>query len=129
MANAGAPVDSPLSTVLHRLAAVEPRPTPVVSLYLDLAPDRHGRDVFLRKATANRLKALEADPEAQAGLAAVFRADRGRPRRGSTAPARAAAIFAAVGDEDALHRHRSTPDSTATSCSSGRYRTCSRWYS
>ena len=75
MGDASPSVDSPLSTALHRLAALEPRQAPVVSLYLDLRPDQHGRDahdVFLRRVKAERLKAVEADPDAHAGLARAF---------------------------------------------------------
>jgi peptide chain release factor subunit 1 len=48
-----------LTAQLDRLAAVEPGPFPVVSLYLNLQPDQHGRDSFepfLRKELAERLR-------------------------------------------------------------------------
>src|SRR5256885_11154943 len=48
-----------LTAQLDRLAAVEPGPFPVVSLYLNLQPDQHGRDnfePFLRKELAERLR-------------------------------------------------------------------------
>lgn len=52
---------TPLRDQLEKLAAVEPQALPVVSLYLDLRPDQHGRDnydVFARKALAERRKAF-----------------------------------------------------------------------
>jgi peptide chain release factor subunit 1 len=48
-----------LADLLDRLAAFEPDTVPVVSLYLNLQPDQHGRDnyrAFLRKELPNRLK-------------------------------------------------------------------------
>jgi peptide subunit release factor 1 (eRF1) len=44
---------------MERLAAFEPSSTPVLSLYLDLSADQHGRDSFepfIRKTFAERLK-------------------------------------------------------------------------
>src|SRR5437867_3111037 len=49
---------------LDRLTALEPGPFPVVSLYLNLQPDSHGRDhydPFLRKELAERLGTYETD--------------------------------------------------------------------
>jgi peptide chain release factor subunit 1 len=101
MADASPSVDSPLSTVLHRLASLEPRQAPVVSLYLDLRPDQHGRDthdVFLRRVKAERLKAAEADPDAHTGLARAFEQIEAA-LAGFGPSANAAAFFAAVDDE------------------------------
>jgi peptide subunit release factor 1 (eRF1) len=63
-ATAGMPKTSPASATplrdrLELLAAFEPQDLPVISLYLNLAPDQHGRDnyeTFLRKAFDDRLK-------------------------------------------------------------------------
>ena len=58
-----APVQT-LSQRLQVLAATEPSPFPVVSLYLNLAPGQNGRenfDSFVRKAFADRAKGLPAD--------------------------------------------------------------------
>jgi hypothetical protein len=52
---------TPLRDQLDRLAAVEPDDAPVVSLYLDMQADQHGRDnyeTFLRKTLAERSRAL-----------------------------------------------------------------------
>jgi peptide chain release factor subunit 1 len=52
-------LETPLRDQLDRLAAFEPVDLPVVSLYLDMQPDEHGRAnhaSFLRKAFADRLK-------------------------------------------------------------------------
>jgi peptide subunit release factor 1 (eRF1) len=57
------PVQS-LSQRLQVLAAAEPSPFPVVSLYLNLAPDQNGREnyeTFVRKAFSDRAKSLPAE--------------------------------------------------------------------
>jgi peptide subunit release factor 1 (eRF1) len=58
-----------LSQRLETLAAVEPTPFPVVSLYLNLGPDQNGRenhDTFIRKAFVDRVKGLpDGSPERQ----------------------------------------------------------------
>lgn len=53
---------APLRSHLEALAAFEPRGTPVVSLYLNLAPDQRGRDnydSFVRKVFAEHLKTFK----------------------------------------------------------------------
>jgi peptide subunit release factor 1 (eRF1) len=55
-------VDTPLAEHLQKLSAFEPQDVPVVSLYLNLSPDEHGRDnyqVFCRKAFADQLRAAK----------------------------------------------------------------------
>ena len=50
-----------LSQRLQTLAAFEPSPLPVISLYLNLAPSQHGRDdydAFVRKVIPERIKGL-----------------------------------------------------------------------
>jgi peptide chain release factor subunit 1 len=50
-----------LDEQLQTLAALEPSPFPVISLYLDLRPNQHGRDdygAFVRKVLPERLKGL-----------------------------------------------------------------------
>src|SRR5689334_1317171 len=57
------PTDT-LTEKLDRLAAFDSGPFPVVSLYLNLQPDQHGRDnfePFLRKALAERIRTYGAD--------------------------------------------------------------------
>jgi peptide chain release factor subunit 1 len=52
-------LETPLRDQLDRLAAFEPVDLPVISLYLDMQPDQHGRsqfDSFLRKTLADRAK-------------------------------------------------------------------------
>src|SRR4051812_39500005 len=52
---------TPLHDQLEQLAAFEPVDLPVLSLYLDLTADQHGRDrydQFVRKTMAERLKSL-----------------------------------------------------------------------
>lgn len=54
-------LETPLRNQLDRLAAFEPAELPVISLYLDMSPDQHGRehhDSFLRKAFAERMKSF-----------------------------------------------------------------------
>ncbi len=55
---------TPLREQLDRLAALEPTDSPVLSLYLDLRSDQHGRDnyeTFLRKAFLERGRTLKGD--------------------------------------------------------------------
>jgi peptide subunit release factor 1 (eRF1) len=65
MAKTSPALDTPLRAQLEKLAAYEPQDVPVVSLYLNLAPDQHGRDnydAFVRKAFSEHLS-LERDQE------------------------------------------------------------------
>lgn len=69
--------DTPLRDLVERLAAYEPQDVPVVSLYLNLSADQHGRDnydSFVRKAFSEHLKAHK---ESSAGRASLER-DRER---------------------------------------------------
>jgi peptide chain release factor subunit 1 len=72
----GMPLTDQLSAQIDRLAAIDTGPFPVISLYLNMQPDQHGRDhfdPFLRKELANRVRtyaaggpeheSLEADAE------------------------------------------------------------------
>jgi hypothetical protein len=55
-------LDTPLRDQLDRLAAFTPVDAPVLSLYLDLRPDQHGRDnydTFLRKTFLERSRSLK----------------------------------------------------------------------
>jgi len=61
------------SAQLDRLAEYEPGPFPVLSLYLNLQPDQHGRDnfdAFLRKELADRLRTYAAGSAEQQSLQA-----------------------------------------------------------
>src|SRR5688572_19709893 len=54
----------PLSQRMETLAALEPSPFPVISLYISLSPNQNGReghDQFVRKVLADRAKALPAE--------------------------------------------------------------------
>jgi peptide chain release factor subunit 1 len=58
------PLTEALSAQLDRLAAWEPGPFPVVSLYLNTQPDQHGRDhfePFLRKELPERVRTYPAE--------------------------------------------------------------------
>lgn len=58
-------LETPLRAQLDRLAAFEPCDLPVISLYLDMQPDQHGRrqfDTFLRKAFGERQKTFHTGP-------------------------------------------------------------------
>ena len=71
MAKTSPALDTPLRARLDKLAAFEPQDVPVVSLYLNLTSDQHGRDnyeVFLRKAFAERLKAFADNSVERASL-------------------------------------------------------------
>jgi peptide chain release factor subunit 1 len=55
---------TPLREQLDRLAAFEPSDAPVISLYLDMRADQHGRDnysTFIRKAFPSRAATLSGD--------------------------------------------------------------------
>jgi peptide subunit release factor 1 (eRF1) len=61
MAKTSPALVTPLRDQLDKLAAFEPQDAPVLSLYLNLAPDQHGRDhydTFVRKAFADRQRAF-----------------------------------------------------------------------
>ena len=60
----GMPITDALAAQLDRLAALEPGPFPVVSLYLNAQPDQHGRDhfePFLKKELADRIRTYPAE--------------------------------------------------------------------
>jgi peptide chain release factor subunit 1 len=64
MAKSTSALETPLRDQLDRLAAFEPTEAPVVSLYLDMRPNEHGRDsydAFLRKALAERARTLKGE--------------------------------------------------------------------
>jgi peptide subunit release factor 1 (eRF1) len=62
-----------ISAQLDRLAALEAGSVPVISLYLNMRPDQHGRDnfePFLRKELAERVRTYEPDDPARVSLEA-----------------------------------------------------------
>jgi len=71
MAKNSPALDTPLRDQLERLASYEPQDAPVVSLYLNLTPDQHGRDnyeSFVRKAFAERSKGFKENSDERASL-------------------------------------------------------------
>jgi peptide subunit release factor 1 (eRF1) len=61
MAKTSPALATPLRDQLDKLAAFEPQDLPVLSLYLNLSADQHGRDnydTFMRKALAERQRAF-----------------------------------------------------------------------
>ena len=71
MAKTSPAVDTPLAAELARLADFEPHDLPVVSLYLSLTADQHGRDnyeVFLRKSLSSRVEAFPPGSAERASL-------------------------------------------------------------
>jgi|SoiMethySBSTD1v2_1073268.scaffolds.fasta_scaffold01042_25 peptide chain release factor subunit 1 len=57
-------LETPLRQQLDRLVAFEPRDVPVLSLYLDMRPNEHGRDtwdLFLRKTFPERSRTLKGN--------------------------------------------------------------------
>ena len=61
----------PLDQHIQELAAFEPTPFPVISLYLDLSADQHGRDhhgAFVREVLAERLRSLRPNTPEQASF-------------------------------------------------------------
>jgi peptide subunit release factor 1 (eRF1) len=88
-----------LTTQLDRLASVEAGPFPVISLYLNLQPNEHGRDQFepfLRKELADRVSTFPASGPERDSL--TRDADRIRDYVGSVDPAvNGLALFASSG--------------------------------
>jgi peptide chain release factor subunit 1 len=71
MAKKSPSLDIPLRDELQRLASFEPHGLPVVSLYLNLAPDQHGRDshaAFCKKVFAERLRGFPANSAERASF-------------------------------------------------------------
>jgi peptide subunit release factor 1 (eRF1) len=71
MAKTSPALDTPLRAQVEKLAGYEPQDVPVVSLYLNLAPDQHGRDnydAFVRKAFAEHVKAFKDTSAERASL-------------------------------------------------------------
>ena len=71
MAKTSPGLDTPLRDQLEKLALYEPQSVPVVSLYLNLAPDQHGRDnykTFVRKAFGEHLKPFKENSAERASL-------------------------------------------------------------
>jgi peptide subunit release factor 1 (eRF1) len=101
MAHASPTSASPLLRQLHTLAALEPAGTPVVSLYLSLVADQHGRDnhdVFCRRTFAEQLKAFESRGDDHAALARVFARIDAYLATEVAPSANALAVFASDGD-------------------------------
>lgn len=64
MAKTTTALETPLRDQLNRLSAFEPTDAPVISLYLDLGADQHGRtnvEPFLRKTLAERSRVLKGE--------------------------------------------------------------------
>jgi peptide chain release factor subunit 1 len=64
-------LETPLRAQLDRLSAFEPADLPVISLYLDMQPDQHGRDqyqTFVRKVLGDRIKTYAAGGPARESL-------------------------------------------------------------
>lgn len=64
-------LETPLRGQLDRLSAFEPVDLPVISLYLDMQPDQHGRDqyrTFVRKVLGERLKSYASGRPARESL-------------------------------------------------------------
>src|SRR4051812_507695 len=96
MAKSTTALETPLRDQLDRLAAFEPsEDAPVLSLYLDMRPNQHGRDqfdTFLRRTFADRARALNGEARTH------FESDAERITRhldaGVPASANGLAIFA-----------------------------------
>ena len=94
---------TPLADHLRNLAAFEPQDAPVVSLYLNLAPDQHGRDnyeAFCRKAFADQLRALKEHPADHASLARDIQRITSYLANEVTPSANGLAIFSSAGAGD-----------------------------
>ena len=102
MADAIPVSQQPLSQRLENLAALEPSPFPVISLYLSLAANQNGRDdyqQFIRKVFSERAKALpEQSPERDSFEQDVKRIQEYLDDKANTA-GQALAIFACSGSD------------------------------
>lgn len=110
------PTTASLAAQLDRLAAFEPGPFPVISLYLNAQPDQHGRDhfePFLRKELPDRLRTYGAEGPERRSLEKDVAKIRGYLRNLS-ASANGIAIFACSGADvfevvelaSPIHEHR-----------------------
>jgi len=71
MAKTSPALDTSLRPQLEKLAGYEPQGVPVLSIYLNLAADQHGRDnydVFLRKSFAEHVKGFKDNSAERASL-------------------------------------------------------------
>ena len=132
MAKSSPSLDTPLSDHLQKLAAFEQQGAPVVSLYLNLAPDQRGRDnyeAFCRKAFADQLRAFKEDAPDHASLVRDFERITAYLTTDVQPSANGLAIFSSAGAGDvlrsgsagradrrslAVHQPRATPVSART---------------
>jgi len=105
MASTTTPLEQPqlasaIDEHLDRLLAYEPTSLPVVSLYLNLQPDKHGRDnydQFLRKELTSRIKTFPASSPERQSLEADVERITGFLADEVQAAANGVAIFACSG--------------------------------
>jgi peptide chain release factor subunit 1 len=100
MAKTSSYLDIPLRDELQRLAQFQPQGLPVVSLYLNLRPDQHGRDSFAqfyRKAFAERLKAFPEHSAERASFERDIERINGYLENELTPDSNGLAIFACSG--------------------------------
>ena len=96
-------LDTPLREQLDKLVAFQGQEAPVVSLYLNLAPDQHGRDnfeVFCRKAFADQLKVYNERSPQRANLEGDFERIRTYLANDINRSANGVAIFSSAGAGD-----------------------------
>jgi peptide subunit release factor 1 (eRF1) len=103
MAKTSPALATPLRDQLDKLAAFEPQDMPVLSLYLNLAADQHGRDnydTFVRKALREHLRAFRDNTPQRAS----FERDAERIQQYLSAElhrsANGVAVFACAGAND-----------------------------
>jgi peptide chain release factor subunit 1 len=114
MSKSTSALETPLRNQLDRLAAIEPGPAPVISLYLDTRPDGTGRrtyDTFLRKALPERTEGLSglARESVDADIARIEQFLRDDVRKSTNGLAifacTASALFEAVQLDVSLDTH------------------------
>ena len=96
-------LDTPLREQLDKLVAFQGQEAPVVSLYLNLEPDQHGRDnfeVFCRKAFADQLKVYNERSPQRANLEGDFERIRTYLANDINRSANGVAIFSSAGAGD-----------------------------
>jgi peptide chain release factor subunit 1 len=92
-----------LDDVLARLAAVEPAPTPFLSLYVNAQPDQHGRphyEAFVRKELPARAESYPARSPERASIERDAERIRNYLARELRPAANGAALFACAGAND-----------------------------
>jgi peptide chain release factor subunit 1 len=102
MAKTGVSFERSLRERLQKLAAFEPQDAPVVSLYLNLGADQHGRDnyqAFCRKSFADQMRTFEEHSAERVSLERDIERIDGYLSNELNRSANGLAVFASAGGE------------------------------